>query len=147
MLVKDRPSALDVEYGNAFASEADPLTKAFQALEIPLGWIYGSTAVRCGTEESKSDELKACSTHLLTEIESVRPRVLVAFGEAALEAVRALDGRCGLAVPDDVPRGEAIRIRADLVLLLTEPLPEGVGGKEAKRRLWRDLQAIRGLVT
>lgn len=142
LLVKDRPSSEDLESGNAFASEAEPLTKAFEALEIPLGWIYGSTAVRCGAREAKLDEMKACAPHLLTEIEAVRPRVLVAFGERAVEAVRALDGRCGLKVPDDIPRGNPTPIRADLVLIATEQLPEGVTAKEAKRRLWRDLKAI-----
>jgi uracil-DNA glycosylase family 4 len=147
MLVKDIPSPEDVESGNAFTAEAEALTKAFDALGIPLGWIYGSTAVRCGPGAASEQEVGACSVHLLTEIEAVLPRVLVAFGPAAVEAVRALEGRCGISVPDDVPQGTPVPIRADLVLLATESLPDGITGREAKRRLWRDLQAVPKLIS
>ena len=53
-------------------------------------------------------------------------RVVVAFGPRAVEAVRALDGRCGLVVPDEIPQGRAVRLRPGLSLIATEPLPEGV---------------------
>src|SRR4051794_5835768 len=43
MLVKEHPSAADVESGGAFAEDAEALTKAFEALGIPLSWVYGST--------------------------------------------------------------------------------------------------------
>src|SRR5690348_14566719 len=49
MLLKEQPSAADAEAGEAFVEDADALTKAFEALGIPLSWIYGSTAVRCGS--------------------------------------------------------------------------------------------------
>jgi uracil-DNA glycosylase family 4 len=146
MLLKDAPSAADAESGNAFTDEAEPLTKAFDALGIPAAWVYGSTAVRSGSTAPTLDELRACSAHLVNEIEAVQPRVLVAFGPRAVDAVRVLEGRCGLRVPAEVPQGEPVSIRADLVLIATEPLPEGVTGRDAKRRLWRDLQAIPKLI-
>jgi DNA polymerase len=145
MLVKEQPSAEDLESTNAFASDADPLTKAFDALGIPLSWLYGATAVRCGPAVATSDELVACSVHLLAEIEAVGPRVIVAFGPKAAEAIRALDGRCGITAPGDLTQGST-RIRPDLMLLVTEPLPEGLTNKEAKRRLWRDLQVVPSLL-
>jgi uracil-DNA glycosylase len=146
MLVKDRPSTADIETAGAFADEAEALAKAFEALSIPLAWTYGSTAVRCGDGPATLDQVKACSVHLLIEIEAVMPQVLVAFGPRALDAVRTLDGRCGLAVPDEVASGEAVRLRSDLTLVVTEPLPDGLTGKEAKRRLWKDLRLIPGLI-
>jgi uracil-DNA glycosylase len=142
MLVKDAPSLEDVESGNALTAEADALTKAFEALGIPIGWIYGATAVRCGAGVPSPEERAACSVHLLAEIESVQPRVLIAFGQAAVDAVRGLNGRCGIGVPDDVAQGAIVPVRPGLSLLATEPLPEGVTGRESKRRLWRDLQAV-----
>jgi uracil-DNA glycosylase family 4 len=147
MLVKDAPSAADAESGNAFTEEAEPLTKAFEALGIPIAWVYGTTAVRGGVTAPTLDELRACAAHLVTEIEAIQPRVLVAFGPRAVEAVRVLDGRCGIRVPEEVPQGEAVSVRADLVLIATEPLPDGVTGREAKRRLWRDLQAVAKLIS
>jgi uracil-DNA glycosylase len=142
MLVKERPSAEDLEMTNAFSSDADPLTKAFDALGIPLSWLYGATAVRCGAAPAASDEVAACAVHLLGEIEAVGPRVIVAFGPRAADAVRALDGRCGITIPSDLAPQHPSQIRSDLVLLITEPLPEGLTNKESKRRLWRDLQAV-----
>ena len=146
MLLKEAPAAEDLESGNAFTGEAEALTKAFEALGIPIAWVYGSTAVRCGLGAPGSGEVRACSAHLMTEIEAVQPRVLVAFGPRAVEALRSLNGRCGIDVPDEVPQGEAVPVRPDLVLVATEPLPDGLTGKEAKRRLWRDLQTIPKLI-
>ncbi len=142
LLVKERPSPEDLEATNAFASDAEALTKAFGALGVPVPWLYGSTAVRCGASESSSDQVKACAGHLLAEIEAVQPRVIVAFGPRVMEGIRSLDGRCGLRVPEEVAQGAAVQIRSDLVLMLTEPLPEGVTQKDSKRRLWRDLKAL-----
>ncbi len=146
MLVKERPTPEDLESTNAFTSEAEALTKAFEALGIPMSWLYGATAVRCGDAPASTDELKACAMHLLIEIEAISPRVIVAFGPRAAESLVALDGRCGLSVPADLPTGEPVPIRADLVLLVTESLPEGISQKDAKRRLWRDLHALPALV-
>lgn len=147
MLVKDRPSQADLETGNAFTSEAEPLGKAFEALGIPLSWVYGATALRSGSTEASAEELLACSEHLITEIEVVRPKVIVAFGPRSVDAIRALNGKCGMHVPDDVPSGEAVGVRADLMLLATEELPDGVTAKDAKRRLWRDLQVVPKLIS
>jgi uracil-DNA glycosylase family 4 len=80
MLLADRPAEGDLGCGSAFSAFAEPLDRAFTALGIPLGWVYGSTAVRCATHTPSSDELKACASHLLVEVEAVGPRVIVAFG-------------------------------------------------------------------
>lgn len=142
MLVKEQPSKEDLESTNAFASDAEALAKAFDALGIPISWLFGSTAVRCGFAPAQSHQVVACAQHLLTEIEAVGPRVIVAFGSRAAEAVAALDGQCGIKVPDDVGQGTPVSIRSDIVLMVTEPLPEGVTQRDAKRRLWRDLRAL-----
>lgn len=139
MLVRDRPSEADLESGIAFTDEAGALDKAFAALGMALSWAYGTSAVRSAAGE-------VCADHLLAEVEAVEPRVLVAFGPRAVEGLRCLDGRCGLRVPDDVPQGSPIVLRPGLVLIATEPLPEGVAQKDAKRRLWRDLQQVPPLV-
>jgi uracil-DNA glycosylase family 4 len=146
MLVAERPSASDLDSGNAFTDEAEALDKAFDALGIPLSWVYGTTAVRCGAEETTGPEIEACAKHLLIEIEAVEPRVIVAFGPRAADAIRALDGRCGLGVPEMLPQGDAVKIRDGLHMLVTEPVPEGVTNKDSKRRLWRDLQQVPALL-
>ena len=146
MLVKEHPSPEDLESTNAFTSDADALAKAFDALGIPVSWLYGATAVRCGPAPASADQVSACARHLLNEIEAVGPRVIVAFGSRAAEAIAALDGRCGLKVPADVVRGKPVQVRSDLVLMVTEPLPEGITHKDGKRRLWRDLRALPDLV-
>jgi uracil-DNA glycosylase family 4 len=142
MLVSERPTKDDLESTNAFTMEAEALTKAFDALGIPPSWLYGSTAVRCGDGPAALDEVTACATHLLVEIEAIRPRIIVAFGTRAVDGLRALDGRCGLTFPAEIAQGEPVQLRSDLVMLETEPLPEGITRKESKRRLWRDLRGL-----
>lgn len=141
MLLKDRPSAHDLRLETAFASEAEALHRAFDRLGIPFSWVYGSTAVRCGEGVPATDDSRACSAHLLVEIEAVQPQVIVVFGPRALDGLRALQGRCGIDVPEDVPGG-IVPIRPGLSLIVTESLPEGVTEAQAKRRLWRDLQEL-----
>ena len=96
MLVAERPSADDLDIEGAFTAEADALDKAFDALQIPLSWVYGATSVRCGAMPATPAQIEACSVHLLIEIEASNRRVVVAFGPRAADAMRALDGRCGL---------------------------------------------------
>jgi uracil-DNA glycosylase len=146
MLLSDRPSEADLDTEGAFAEEASALDKAFAALGIPLSWVYGATAVRCGSGAVTTPQLEACSVHLLVEIEAVDPRVLLAFGPRAVDAVRTLNGRCGVIVPDEIPQGAAVRLRPGLTLIATEPLREGVTNRDSKRRLWRDLQQVPPLV-
>jgi uracil-DNA glycosylase len=146
MLVSDRPTSDDLESTGAFTSEATALDKAFDALGIPLSWVYGATAVRCDSAPATESQIEACSVHLLVEIEAIEPHVLIAFGPKAAHAIRALDGRCGITVPDDLPQGTPVRLRPGLSAIVTEPLPDGVTNPDAKRRLWRDLQQVRELI-
>jgi len=139
MLVGERPTEADLETGTVFTDEADALDKAFAALGMSLSWVYGTTVFR-------TKDGVACADHLLAEIEAVEPRVLVAFGPRAVDGIRTLDGRCGLRVGDDFPQGTPIAVRPGLVLIATEPLPEGVRQKDAKRRLWRDLRQVPALL-
>lgn len=142
MLIKDAPSAEDIRTGTAFADEAEALSRAFAALEIPLSRVYGTTAVRCGDESASMDETKACSPHLLVELEAVAPRIVIAFGQKAADAVRLLDGQCGLSVPETLEQGQPTEVRAGLSLLVTEALPDGIRVPDSKKRLWRDLQLL-----
>jgi uracil-DNA glycosylase len=143
MLLKGFPSSADLESGGAFTDEADALTKAFEALGIPIGWTYGTTAVRIAATTSDPQEAIAHGVgHLVVEIEAVGPQVIVAFGPEASAALSQLNGRCGLEVSDQLSPAELVRVRTDLQVLVTEPLPEGVTNKESKRRLWRDLQIV-----
>ncbi len=146
MLVKEHPSPADADAGEAFVDEAEALTKAFGALGIPLSWTYGATSVRCGSSQASSDQTKACAEHLLVEIEAVLPRVIVACGEKTLDALRVLDGRCGLRVPEEVAPGEPVALRSDLTLILTEPMPAAVTSKEPKRRFWQHLRLVKDLI-
>lgn len=139
MLVKDKPSRDDLESTNAFTAEAEALTKAFDALGIPVSWLFGTSAIRCAGGE-------VCARHLLAEIEAVSPRVIVAFGPDSARALAALDGRCGLRISDAVERGRPVAVRSDVAMIVTEPLPEGVTQRDAKKRLWQDLQALPRLI-
>lgn len=142
MLVGERPTLSDLEAGGAFTDGSEALDKAFEALGIPLSWVYGATAVRCGSDAATIEQIAACSIHLLVEVEALEPQVIVAFGAGAVQALRSLDGRCGIRVPQAVPQGEPTRLRPGLCVIATEPLPAGVTQKESKRRLWKDLQKV-----
>lgn len=146
MLLKERPSHDDLRTGAAFTTEGEAMQLAFGSLGIPFSWAYATTAVRCGSARTTDGEVEACGSHLLVEIEVVRPAVIVAFGPRAAAAVVALDGRCGIEIPAPPARGEPAAIRPGTALLVTEPLPEGVEDAQAKRRLWKDLKTLPDLL-
>ncbi|HVE92258.1 MAG TPA: uracil-DNA glycosylase family protein [Actinomycetota bacterium] len=145
MLIKERPGPEDLRTETAWADEAPSIARALDRLKVPFSWTYGTTVVRRGDQPATDDQLKSCAAHLLVEIEAVEPVVVVAFGPRVLQALTYLDGRCGLSV-GEVEQGRPQRVRDDLLLLVTEPVPEGVTIPDSKRRLWRDLQELPALL-
>lgn len=142
LLVRNAGSPADVEAGRAFVDEAARLQLAFDALGVGFDRLRGVAAVRCGARDVTAEQAASCAPHLLTEIQIVQPRVVIAFG-AALESVRMLDGWCGIRFPDDpVEPGEPVRIGVSTWLVATEPLPDALDSPDAKKRFWAHLQAV-----
>lgn len=142
LVVSEQPSVADLNTEGALTDEADALDKAFSALGVELTALYGTTAVRCGSAPASAPQVEACAIHLLLEIEAIEPTVIVACGPRAVDAIRALDGKCGIVVPEDTPQGTAVRLRPGLSMVPTEPMPQAVTKTDSKRRFWKDLQQI-----
>jgi hypothetical protein len=49
-------------------------------------------------------------------------------------------------VPEAIETGEPVKLRPGLWLIATEPMPDAVTQKDAKRRFWHDLKRVPEIV-
>jgi len=98
MVVGKDPSQKDDKRGKPFAGLPGRLLDELLMLNgINREEIYISNAVKCGTpgedKEPGKKEVKFCRTHLVNEINEVKPEWIITLGGTALEAVT---GRTGI---------------------------------------------------
>lgn len=96
LVVMDNPSYLDDKNGTILENEKDELI--FKILQDVIGAnmnkIHFTYAVKCckNTSTIGKKEIDACRLHLLEEIESTQPKVILTLGEVAMNVVTGLKG-------------------------------------------------------
>lgn len=87
MFVGEAPDEVDEQQGVPFVGPAGQLMN--RAIEA-IGWkredVYITHVVKCRPPENRAphlDEIGACYRHLIHEIELVRPKVIICWGETA----------------------------------------------------------------
>lgn len=94
MLVGEAPGADEDKHGEPFLGPAGRiLNQALTEAGLDRKQVYISNVVKCRPPQNRTpsnDEADACLTYLLEEIESVRPAVVVALGNAPLRALTGL---------------------------------------------------------
>lgn len=100
LLLGEAPDGEADVAGQPFAGRAEQVLLAFmEAAEVSPTSVRIAQAVRCRPTEGASNrtptalELQACRPWLELEIKVVRPRVIVALGETALNAVIVREGK------------------------------------------------------
>lgn len=98
MFVGESPSAGAELYGRPFPvapaktsipfapESGDILQRWLSRLGLPLEWIYFTNLVKCRKRgsELRWDEIRACDGYLQTEIELIKPKLVVALGTYAV---------------------------------------------------------------
>lgn len=91
MFVGEGPGQTEDETGRPFVGRAgELLTQIIEAVELRRDDVFIANVVKCRPPQNRKplpDEIAACSTYLERQIELVQPRVLVALGATAAEAM------------------------------------------------------------
>ena len=131
-------SRRDVELlGQPFVGKAgDLLTKMIQAMGLTRDDVYLSNVVKPRSSRTKrAESLNACEPFLRKQIESVRPEVIVAFGDFATE-ILLRDGQ-----PMAKLRGQWRDYQGIAVMPTFHPA-ELLRDASMKKPVWVDLQAV-----
>jgi DNA polymerase len=91
MLIGEGPGATEDATGRPFVGQAGQLLDSIlQAIEVPRETVYITNIVKCRPPQNRKplpDEIAACIPYLHRQIDLIRPRVIVALGGTAGEAL------------------------------------------------------------
>ena len=146
MFVGEGPGADEDATGRPFVGRAGQLlTKMIEAIDLKREDVYIANVVKSrppGNRAPEADEVKACIPFLFRQIEAIRPKLIVALGNPAMQAL--LDTKIGITKMrgqlQDYPRVSAIKVLPTFhpAYLLRSP--------DKKREAWEDLKKVRAFL-
>jgi DNA polymerase len=140
MFVGEGPGAEEDRRGLPFVGAAgEKLTQIIRAIDLTRDAVYIANIVKCrppGNRDPRPEEAAACRPFLDQQIDLVRPKVLVALGRVAAQALLGTDTPIGkLRGSWWEVRGVALRATYHPAALLRNP--------DLRRPTWEDMQIVR----
>jgi DNA polymerase len=90
-LVGEGPGATEDAQGRPFVGQAGTLLNGIlEAIEVPRDSVYITNIVKCRPPQNRKplpDEIAACIPYLHRQLEIIRPKVILALGSTAAEAM------------------------------------------------------------
>jgi uracil-DNA glycosylase len=143
MFVGEGPGADEDIQGEPFVGRAGQLlTRIIQAIDLRRDQVYIANIVKCrppGNRNPEPDEIDQCQPFIARQIEAVRPRVIVALGKVAAQAL------LHTSEPITRMRGREYRY-GDAVLIPTYHPAYLLRNPEAKRDVWEDMKRVRAIL-
>jgi len=140
MLVGEGPGADEDRQGLPFVGAAgELLTRIIQAIEMTREEVYIANVVKCrppGNRDPQPEEVAACRGYLEQQIALVRPRVLVALGKVAAQALLGNDAPIGRI------RGQWFQVQGIPTMVTYHPAAL-LRNAALKRPTWEDMQQVR----
>ncbi len=140
MFIGEGPGAEEDRRGLPFVGPAgELLTRIIKAIGLGREQVYIANIVKCrppGNRDPLPDEVESCRSYLEGQVAAIRPRVIVALGRIAAQAL----------LGNDLPIG---RLRGQWYSLFGADLmvtyhPAAILRNEAlKRPTWDDMQKVR----
>lgn len=145
MFIGEAPGAEEDRRGLPFVGRAGQLLDAMlEAIDLKREDCYIANVLKCRPPNNRDPmgrEVHECHPYLLAQIDRIRPRVLVALGRFAAQALLETDtpiGRLRGAVHRYGASGTPLIVTYHPAYLLRSPLE--------KRKSWRDLKLVRSLL-
>jgi len=143
MFVGEAPGADEDLQGEPFVGRAGQLlTKIIEAIGLTRGDVYIANVIKCrppGNRNPEPDEVEQCEPFLFRQIDTVKPKVIVALGKFAAQ--------CLLRTNDPITRirGREFKYR-DAVLMPTYHPAYLLRTPSAKREVWEDMKRVRAIL-
>jgi DNA polymerase len=143
MFVGEAPGGDEDVQGEPFVGRAGQLlTKIIEAIGMTREQVYIANVIKCrppGNRNPEPDEVEQCEPFLFRQIDSIRPKVIVALGKfAAQSLLRTAD-------PITRIRGREYKYR-DAILMPTYHPAFLLRNPSAKREVWEDMKRVRQLL-
>ncbi len=143
VVVGEGPGRVEDETGRPFVGRAgELLTKILAAIDLPRKEVYICNVVKCRPPENRSptdDEMRACLPYLYRQLELIRPKLILAMGGTAANAL--LETRAALGQL----RGKVHRFRGTALVVTYHPAAL-LRNPNWKRPTWDDIRLARQLL-
>ena len=143
MFVGEAPGADEDIQGEPFVGRAGQLlTKIIEAIGMKREDVYIANVLKCrppGNRNPELDEVEQCEPFLLRQVDTVKPKVIVALGKFAAQ--------CLLKTNDPITRlrGREYKYR-DAILMPTYHPAYLLRTPSAKREVWEDMKRVRAIL-
>ncbi len=143
MFVGEAPGADEDIQGEPFVGRAGQLlTKIIEAIGLTRADVYIANVIKCrppGNRNPEPDEVEQCEPFLFRQIDTIKPKVIVALGKFAAQ--------CLLRTTDPITRlrGREFRYR-DAILIPTYHPAYLLRTPSAKRDVWDDMKKVRSIL-
>ena len=145
MFVGEAPGADEDQQGEPFVGRAGQLlTKIIEGgLQMKRSDVYIANVIKCrppGNRNPEPDEVATCEPFLNEQIDTIKPRVIVALGTFAAHALLKTDA------PISRIRGRVFDYRGGSKLIPTFHPAFLLRSPERKRDVWEDIKIVRALL-
>jgi DNA polymerase len=143
MFVGEAPGADEDIQGEPFVGRAGQLlTKIIEAIGLTRADVYIANVIKCrppGNRNPEPDEVEQCEPFLFRQIDTIKPKVIVALGKFAAQ--------CLLRTTDPITRlrGREFKYR-DAILIPTYHPAYLLRTPSAKRDVWDDMKKVRSIL-
>ena len=143
MFVGEAPGADEDIQGEPFVGRAGQLlTRIIEAIDLRRDQVYIANVIKCrppGNRNPDPDEVEQCEPFLFRQIDSIKPKVIVALGKfAAQSLLRTAEPITRLRGREFTYRGAILMPTYHPAYLLRTP--------SAKRDVWEDMKRVRELL-
>jgi len=139
MFIGEAPGADEDEQGEPFVGRAGQLlTKIIEAMGYQREEVYIANVLKCRPPENRTplpDEIANCLPYLISQIELIKPKAIVALGATALRAL--LDVQLGITKL----RGHWYTFR-EIPIMPTFHPAYLLRNPTAKKEVWDDMKAV-----
>ena len=143
MFVGEAPGADEDVQGEPFVGRAGQLlTKIIEAIGLTRADVYIANVIKCrppGNRNPEPDEVGQCEPFLFRQIDTIRPRVIVALGKFAAQSLLRTSE------PITRLRGREFAYR-DAILMPTYHPAYLLRTPSAKREVWEDMKRVRAIL-
>ena len=144
MFVGEAPGADEDVKGEPFVGRAGQLlTKIIEAIELRREDVYIANVIKCRPPQNRNpepDEVEQCEPFLFRQIDTIKPKVIVALGKFAAQCLLRTTEPIGAI------RGREFRYR-DAILMPTYHPAYLLRTPSAKREVWEDMKRVRAILT
>jgi uracil-DNA glycosylase family 4 len=120
------------------------LTKIIEAIGMTRAEVYIANVIKCRPPNNRApepDEIATCEPFLFQQIDTIRPKVIVALGTHAAHALLKVDTTISKL------RGQVIDFRGGIKLVPTFHPAYLLRSPDRKRDVWEDMKKVRALLS